>query len=194
MTQYAVTMWLAFGDAGVNRREAAVPGCRNDAVAVASAASTARTKVGSFRRTRRAFYERVRAHACRTAGPHPSGLRGLRERRPPGARPRLRSWRAGRSSFPRPLEEEGKLGFWRWASMWLGIAGTYRKHETVDVVYESGGRRRSRPASSSSRTRPLRVRGGAVRPHRAPLRSRRRTRRSPMRTAVGNRRRRSPRG
>ena len=43
--------------------------------------------------------------------------------------------------FPRPLEEEGKLGFWRWASMWLGIAGTYRKNETVDVVYESGGRR-----------------------------------------------------
>jgi hypothetical protein len=43
--------------------------------------------------------------------------------------------------FPRQLEEEGKLGFWRWASMWLGIAGTYRKHETVDIVYESGGRR-----------------------------------------------------
>ena len=43
--------------------------------------------------------------------------------------------------FPRPLAEEGKLGFWRWASMWLGIAGTYRKNETVEVVYESGGRR-----------------------------------------------------
>jgi hypothetical protein len=43
--------------------------------------------------------------------------------------------------FPRPLAEEGKLGFWRWASMWLGIAGTYRKHETVDVVYEQDGRR-----------------------------------------------------
>ena len=43
--------------------------------------------------------------------------------------------------FPRQLEEEGKLGFVRWASMWLGIAGTYRKHETVDVVYESAGRR-----------------------------------------------------
>jgi hypothetical protein len=43
--------------------------------------------------------------------------------------------------FPRPLEQEGRLGFWRWASMWLGIAGTYRRHETVDVVYESGGRR-----------------------------------------------------
>ncbi len=43
--------------------------------------------------------------------------------------------------FPRALEEEGRLGFWRWASMWLGIAGTYRKNETVDIVYESGGRR-----------------------------------------------------
>jgi hypothetical protein len=43
--------------------------------------------------------------------------------------------------FPRPLAQEGRLGFWRWASMWLGIAGTYRKHETVDVVYESNGRR-----------------------------------------------------
>ena len=43
--------------------------------------------------------------------------------------------------FPRPLEEEGKLGFVRWASMWLGIAGTYRKNETVDIVYERAGRR-----------------------------------------------------
>ncbi len=44
--------------------------------------------------------------------------------------------------FPRPLAQEGSLGFWRWASMWLGIAGTYRKHETVDVVYEVDGKRR----------------------------------------------------
>jgi hypothetical protein len=43
--------------------------------------------------------------------------------------------------FPREIAEEGKLGFWRWAAMWLGIAGTYRKHETVDVVYERNGRR-----------------------------------------------------
>ena len=43
--------------------------------------------------------------------------------------------------FPRPLAHEGKLGFWRWASMWLGVAGTYRKHDSVDVVYESDGRR-----------------------------------------------------
>jgi hypothetical protein len=43
--------------------------------------------------------------------------------------------------FPRAIEQEGRLGFWRWASMWLGIAGTYRKHEAVDLVYELGGRR-----------------------------------------------------
>jgi hypothetical protein len=43
--------------------------------------------------------------------------------------------------FPRALAQEGRLGFWRWASMWLGIAGTYRKHETVDIVFELDGRR-----------------------------------------------------
>jgi hypothetical protein len=43
--------------------------------------------------------------------------------------------------FPRPIAQEGRLGFWRWLSMWLGIAGTYRKHEAVDVVYEAAGRR-----------------------------------------------------
>lgn len=40
--------------------------------------------------------------------------------------------------FPRPIAQEGRLGFWRWLSMWLGIAGSYRKHESVDVVYERG--------------------------------------------------------
>ena len=43
--------------------------------------------------------------------------------------------------FPRPIAQEGRLGFWRWAAMWLGIAGSYRQHETVDVVYEAGGGR-----------------------------------------------------
>jgi len=43
--------------------------------------------------------------------------------------------------FPRPIAQEGRLGFWRWMSMWLGVAGTYRKHENVDVVYEQDGRR-----------------------------------------------------
>jgi hypothetical protein len=43
--------------------------------------------------------------------------------------------------FPRPIAQEGRLGFWRWLSMWAGVAGTYRKHETVDVVYVANGRR-----------------------------------------------------
>lgn len=43
--------------------------------------------------------------------------------------------------FTRPLAQEGKLGPLRWASMFLGVAGTYRKHDTVDVVYERDGRR-----------------------------------------------------
>lgn len=43
--------------------------------------------------------------------------------------------------FARPLAREGRLGFWRWLSMFLGVAGTYRKHETVDVVYTLNGRR-----------------------------------------------------
>jgi hypothetical protein len=43
--------------------------------------------------------------------------------------------------FSREVAQEGRLGFWRWASMWLGIAGTYRKHEAVDIAYEADGRR-----------------------------------------------------
>ena len=43
--------------------------------------------------------------------------------------------------FERPLAREGRLGFWRWLSMLLGIAGSYGQNDAVDVVYESGGRR-----------------------------------------------------
>lgn len=43
--------------------------------------------------------------------------------------------------FRRELAAEGRLGFWRWTSMLLGVAGTYRKNDVVDLVYESGGRR-----------------------------------------------------
>jgi hypothetical protein len=39
--------------------------------------------------------------------------------------------------FRRELAREGRLGFWRWLSLFLGVAGTYRKHDTVDVVYSS---------------------------------------------------------
>ena len=43
--------------------------------------------------------------------------------------------------FSRPLAREGRLGFWRWLSLFLGIAGTYRQNDSVDVVYDLGGRR-----------------------------------------------------
>lgn len=32
------------------------------------------------------------------------------------------------------LHGEGRLGFWRWTSLFLGVAGTYRKNDKVDVV------------------------------------------------------------
>jgi hypothetical protein len=43
--------------------------------------------------------------------------------------------------FLKPLAREGKLGMVRWLSMLLGIAGTYRKNDSVDVIYEVDGRK-----------------------------------------------------
>jgi hypothetical protein len=43
--------------------------------------------------------------------------------------------------FERSLAPEGRLGFWRWLSLFLGVAGTYRQNDSVDVVYEVNGRR-----------------------------------------------------
>ena len=42
--------------------------------------------------------------------------------------------------FDRVLKTEGKLGFWRWLSLWVGIAGTYRQNDSVDVAYRRGGK------------------------------------------------------
>jgi hypothetical protein len=42
--------------------------------------------------------------------------------------------------FRRTLAQEGRLGPIRWLSMLLGVAGTYRKHETVDVEFRRSGR------------------------------------------------------
>ena len=43
--------------------------------------------------------------------------------------------------FPRVLKQEGRLGPWRWLSLLLGVAGTYRQNDSVDVIYTAGGRR-----------------------------------------------------
>ena len=46
--------------------------------------------------------------------------------------------------FPRRLAREGRLGFWRWLSLFLGVAGTYRQNDNIDLVYQAGGRRQVR--------------------------------------------------
>ena len=48
---------------------------------------------------------------------------------------------AGSLVFERPLAQEGRLGFWRWARILVGVAGTYRQNDSVDVVYDRAGRR-----------------------------------------------------
>jgi hypothetical protein len=47
----------------------------------------------------------------------------------------------GELVFRRQLAVEGRLGFWRWLSLFFGVAGTYRQNDSVDVVYEVDGRR-----------------------------------------------------
>jgi hypothetical protein len=41
--------------------------------------------------------------------------------------------------FRRPIVKE-KIGTSRWLAMYLGLWGTYRKNETVDVQFRRGGR------------------------------------------------------
>ena len=48
----------------------------------------------------------------------------------------------GHLVFSRPLMKEGRLGFWRWLLMFLSIAGTYRRNDSVDVQYEVQGQTR----------------------------------------------------
>ena len=43
--------------------------------------------------------------------------------------------------FERELRTEGRLGFWRWASILVGMAGTYRQNDSVDIAYTAGGRK-----------------------------------------------------
>lgn len=79
---------------------------------------------------------------------------GRRVRLPRGAEPPIRVYvngveqargrdydlRGGEVVFKRSIVKEGKVGGARWAAMYLGLFGTYRKHETVDIEYRFGGR------------------------------------------------------
>jgi hypothetical protein len=47
--------------------------------------------------------------------------------------------RGGEVVFARPIVKEGKVGGIRWLAMLLGLFGTYRKHEVVDVEYRLRG-------------------------------------------------------
>ena len=79
---------------------------------------------------------------------------GRRVRLPRGAQPPIRVYingvaqqegsdyvlEPGEVVFNEPIIKEGKLGGFRWLSMYLGMFGTYRKHETVDIEYRIDGK------------------------------------------------------
>ena len=44
--------------------------------------------------------------------------------------------------FSRRLQKEGKLGLGRWTAMFLGLFGTYRQNDSVDVQYTFRGQER----------------------------------------------------
>ncbi len=79
---------------------------------------------------------------------------GRRVRLPRGAEPPIRVYvngveqtdgtdyriRGDEIVFSKPIVKEGKVGGVRWMAMLLGLFGTYRKHETVDLEYRLGGK------------------------------------------------------
>jgi hypothetical protein len=93
------------------------------------------------------------AETEQTEVPKGSVAAGRRVRLPRGAEPPIRVYvngveqaegtdydlRGGEVVFSRPILKEEKLGFLRWASLWIGLVGTYRKNETVDVEYRLSG-------------------------------------------------------
>jgi hypothetical protein len=85
--------------------------------------------------------------------PKGSYAAGRRVRLPRGAEPPIKVFingveqaagsdyelRGGEIVFNRPILKE-KVGTGRWMAMYLGLFGTYRKHETIDVEYRLGGK------------------------------------------------------
>jgi hypothetical protein len=47
--------------------------------------------------------------------------------------------RAGEIVFSRQIVKE-KVGTGRWLAMYLGLFGTYRKNETIDLQFQRGGK------------------------------------------------------
>jgi hypothetical protein len=79
---------------------------------------------------------------------------GTRVRLPRGAEPPIRVYINGIEQiegsdydldsegvlFRHPIIKEGKLGGLRWLSMAIGLFGSYRKNETVDLSYQLDGK------------------------------------------------------
>lgn len=65
--------------------------------------------------------------------------------------------------FSRPLQREGRLGFWRWTLMFFSIAGSYGRDDSVDVRYSVNDRPR---VASGLEIVPPRGAGDAERPGR----------------------------
>jgi hypothetical protein len=86
-----------------------------------------------------------------TEVPKGSEAVGRRVRLPRGAEPPIRVYingveqqagtdyelRPGEIRFKRQIIKE-KVGVGRWMAMYLGLFGTYRRHETIDVEYRLG--------------------------------------------------------
>ena len=72
---------------------------------------------------------------CRAGRSRRSASTSTESSRPPGVDYELEG--AG-IVFARPIVKE-KVTAGRWAAMYLGLFGTYRKHETVDVEYTLDG-------------------------------------------------------
>jgi len=48
--------------------------------------------------------------------------------------------RGGEVVVDEPIYKEGTLGFTRWLAMWVGLFGTYRRNETVDLHLRHKGK------------------------------------------------------
>ncbi len=85
--------------------------------------------------------------------PKGSYAAGERVKLPPGAEPPFTvfingveqseggdySIEGGEIVFSRPIVKE-KVGTGRWLAMYLGLFGTYRKNETIDLQFQRGGK------------------------------------------------------
>ena len=93
------------------------------------------------------------SHESKTDIPKGSYAAGERVKLPRGAEPPYTvfingveqsegadySVEGGEIAFTRPIVKE-KIGTSRWLAMYLGLWGTYRKNETVDVQFRRGGK------------------------------------------------------